>query len=683
MGERLTNLKGLFDNPRTRAIIIFTVIILLVMVAIGLFKFRKQLVDVGGKADVTSAPSAIQSDPGQRNPTNAYADLQQKQNRQNAAQAYSAGTSAVPTLIRSKGVNSDNPDGRGGLGFQSLGEIQRNQGIGIKGGLGDGFGRRELGLMALGLDQYDDGSISPGSCRCTDSTGTVFDLANCSAKRALAEGLDGLLTAGRNGLGGLNGSGRDGMGRNGSAGQGGLNGSGRNGSAGLGGLNGSGRDGMGRNGSAGLGGLNGSGRNGSAGLGGLNGSGRDGMGRNGSAGLGGLNGSGRDGMGRNGSAGLGGLNGSGRDGMGRNGSAGQGGLNGSGRNGSAGLGGLNGSGRDGMGRNGSAGQGGLNGSGRNGSAGLGGLNGSGRDGMGRNGSAGQGGLNGGLGSTNGDIPSLTGSSGAQDLDAIAARQAAEISAKQRQQKVQQLQQAMAGKATSLVSAWGQISSQSYVNGIKTKGGGANGGSAVGGVGGGTQSGAKANAVNGGIMIKAGSIIYAVLQTSINTDEPGPILATIVTGPFKGARLIGTVQTNNEGEKVLLSFSSMTLPNYPSSISISSVAIDPNTSRTAFSTYTDNHILLRYGTLFASAFLSGFGQAVSQSSSVISQNQAGDTVISNVSLGAREKTLIALGTVGSRWGDQLSPIFTRPPTVHVKSGVGLGILFLSDVANPVK
>ncbi len=49
------------------------------------------------------------------------------------------------------------------------------------------------------------------------------------------------------------------------------------------------------------------------------------------------------------------------------------------------------------------------------------------------------------------------------------------------------------------------------------------------------------------MIKAGTIMFAVLDTAVNSDEPGPILATMVSGKYKGAKLIGRL-TNLEPKR---------------------------------------------------------------------------------------------------------------------------------------
>jgi intracellular multiplication protein IcmE len=132
---------------------------------------------------------------------------------------------------------------------------------------------------------------------------------------------------------------------------------------------------------------------------------------------------------------------------------------------------------------------------------------------------------------------------------------------------------------------------------------------------------------------------------------------------------------------MITFNLLTLPNLSHSLAINAVAIDQNTARTALSSSTDNHYLLRYGSLFASSFLQGYGQAIQSSGTTVSTTGL-TTQTATPSLSPRQEIAVALGNVGTQWGNQLNTIFNTPPTVHVYSGTGLGILFLADVPSPV-
>jgi intracellular multiplication protein IcmE len=264
------------------------------------------------------------------------------------------------------------------------------------------------------------------------------------------------------------------------------------------------------------------------------------------------------------------------------------------------------------------------------------------------------------------------------LERLRKRQAEQISGEKQAEALQQIQATMTSQATELIASWNPPPTQQYVPGEKEKiEGGKKEVSAL--AGGKTGAGEEGTPGNDNT-IKAGSVMFAVLDTGVNSDEISPILATIVQGPFKGAKLLG--QFTRTDQKVLLSFTTISLPRLPTSLTINAVAIDPNTARTAVSTSVNNHYLLRYGTLFGSAFLTGFASAVSQSGSQTTVPPlSGNAIITQPVLTTKEKVAVALGTVGSKYSDEMGKNFTRPPTVKVESGTALGILFMADLPVP--
>ncbi|HKY70246.1 MAG TPA: TrbI/VirB10 family protein [Gammaproteobacteria bacterium] len=179
-------------------------------------------------------------------------------------------------------------------------------------------------------------------------------------------------------------------------------------------------------------------------------------------------------------------------------------------------------------------------------------------------------------------------------------------------------------------------------------------------------------------IKTGAIMFGILDTAINSDEPGPILATIVHGKYKGGKLLGQFEHQKPyGESVILRFKTLTLPTHEKSIAVDAVAIDPDTARTALSSEVNHHYLLRYGTLFASSFIEGYGKAVGQQGT-ITTSPNGTTQETKPELTGQDQFLAALGNVGEKWSKQVEPIFKTPYTVEVNQGLGIGLLFMSDV-----
>ena len=183
-------------------------------------------------------------------------------------------------------------------------------------------------------------------------------------------------------------------------------------------------------------------------------------------------------------------------------------------------------------------------------------------------------------------------------------------------------------------------------------------------------------------IKTGDILFAIVDTAVNSDEPGPILATITTGVLKGSKIIGTFNASTNADKMTLTFTTLSIPGVSKTIGISAYAIDPNTGRTALSSSTNHHYLERYGALFASTFLEGFGNAFQSSDTTITIGGNGSstntTVQNGIGRSLTDNAVIGLATLGKAWGQQAQKNMNVPTTIQIYSGTAIGILFLQDV-----
>ena len=268
-----------------------------------------------------------------------------------------------------------------------------------------------------------------------------------------------------------------------------------------------------------------------------------------------------------------------------------------------------------------------------------------------------------------DLSSLT-AAGQTPQEQAMTRQQTLLQQQKAKQMVLQLQNAMSAQMSLLNSAWAPPTQQ-------VTAGGAADAAAAGGEGS-VQAGDKASANKTAALVKAGTIMFAVLDTAVNSDEPGPIMATITDGKLKGSKLLGTLTP--QGQKAMLTFTTASLPDAAASAPLNAVAIDPSTARTGLSSDTNNHYLLRYGTLFASSFLSGYAQALTQSGSQTTYTVDG-IVHTYPALDSKQKALVALGNVGQQYSVAVGSLFNTPPTVKIYAGTGVGVLFLSDMATP--
>jgi intracellular multiplication protein IcmE len=243
----------------------------------------------------------------------------------------------------------------------------------------------------------------------------------------------------------------------------------------------------------------------------------------------------------------------------------------------------------------------------------------------------------------------------------------------------------------LIQEWNQSPTQAYTEGTNKEQGAAS--AATVGPGPGPQvdlaSGGQANmgddemSKQQDIFIKTGDILFAVIDSSVNTDEPAPILATITNGVLKGSKLIGNFNLPSNADKMVITFTTLSMKGVNKTIGISAYAIDPNTGRTALSGSTNHHYLQRYGSLFASTFLEGFGNAFQSANTTITIGGTGGVTNTSVQNGIgrslTSNAVIGLATVGKAWGQQAQQNMNIPTTVQVYSGTPVGVLFLQDVS----
>lgn len=256
---------------------------------------------------------------------------------------------------------------------------------------------------------------------------------------------------------------------------------------------------------------------------------------------------------------------------------------------------------------------------------------------------------------------------------------------QQQKQMALLLTNMENQSKTFLQNWSTVSLQNFVQGDskedknKDKHGTRSNSVAAG------EQGHHANS-SGQVIIKAGTILFAVLDTAVNSDEPGPVMATVTQGPFKGAKVVGNMQfakqpsgSGNRPDKVVLNFSTLNLPEFPKSLMIKGVAIDPDTARTALATDVDHHYLLRYGSLFAASFMTGYARVITSEGTVQTTNMAtGSTTTTSPQLSTRQQIFAALGQVGQQFGQAASTYFNSPNTITVDAGTGIGLLLLEDV-----
>jgi intracellular multiplication protein IcmE len=281
-------------------------------------------------------------------------------------------------------------------------------------------------------------------------------------------------------------------------------------------------------------------------------------------------------------------------------------------------------------------------------------------------------------------PSTTTATSSDFADAAAKVAAANAAAQQNE--IQAIAANMSTQAQSLIAAWQpvpMVHQEGAPPEDPSKSGalGANGAAAAPG------SAASTTSVSGTeppkpALIKAGQIIFAVLDTGVNSDYPdSPVMATIVDGQYKGAKMLGTLVTtkgvSGQMDRVSLNFTLMNVTDWPNSKAITAYGIDPDTARTVIASSVDYHYMQRFGAIMATSFVQGYASAISSSASTSTTGIFG-TSTTHPELSPSQKLATGIGQIGTALGTVTQNYTNIPPTVKVDAGVSLGILFMADV-----
>jgi intracellular multiplication protein IcmE len=189
---------------------------------------------------------------------------------------------------------------------------------------------------------------------------------------------------------------------------------------------------------------------------------------------------------------------------------------------------------------------------------------------------------------------------------------------------------------------------------------------------GSEGGMQGATTTKQVLANPGYLDYAMLDSSVNSNVPGPILATVESGRFKGARLLGAFK--REHFRDVLQFSQMTWNHQD--YHINAYAISPKNAQLGMATSVNDHVLYRYAMLFAGSFLQGLDEALTDSNENVTAGDGYAIVTHELNNGQILEQ--AVGNVGNTISPIAEQQFNIPPTVRVAAGTGMGILFMDVV-----
>ena len=191
-----------------------------------------------------------------------------------------------------------------------------------------------------------------------------------------------------------------------------------------------------------------------------------------------------------------------------------------------------------------------------------------------------------------------------------------------------------------------------------------------------------------LVVPALSLLFGTLINDVNTDYPGPVMTKIISGPLAGAVLIGSLSLpyiDNlvmPRDKIKVSFDSLIYKGLTHKLTKDSVfAVSPETMQYYQSSEVNTHAIGRYGGLIASSFLHGISDIYTDQGVDIPEQMGSTLIIKSSPVKSLENAgYSALGHLSKQLGDTANAYFSRPPTIKLKMGSEMGIIFTKELYN---
>lgn len=178
-----------------------------------------------------------------------------------------------------------------------------------------------------------------------------------------------------------------------------------------------------------------------------------------------------------------------------------------------------------------------------------------------------------------------------------------------------------------------------------------------------------------VALKPGDLLYAVIDTGVNSDVPSAVMGTVASGAFKNGRLLGKFQRFEE--RLVLSFSRIILPD-GSNVQIEGYAVDPATSEASVASSVNTHFFSRWGGLIAPHFWRDFPapkNTVAHKARFMAATTARAQIKwCGIPTAQRIRLGLLLGRSGKNWGAFLKKTLIALPPYTLKAEQPLAFSF---------
>jgi len=180
-----------------------------------------------------------------------------------------------------------------------------------------------------------------------------------------------------------------------------------------------------------------------------------------------------------------------------------------------------------------------------------------------------------------------------------------------------------------------------------------------------------------LLLRPGDILYAETISSVNSDMQAPVLAEVVAGPLKGARLTGTFTSDRAAARMVVQFSNMTLAD-GRVFTLDGYAVDGKSAEMAVASDVERRYIARYAPILASTFISGYAQSAAQVGSTIS-GTGENSIIVEGEANARQNVLAGVSAAADAISEDIMAGAPKGPKIILRDGYPIGILIVAPVS----
>lgn len=184
-----------------------------------------------------------------------------------------------------------------------------------------------------------------------------------------------------------------------------------------------------------------------------------------------------------------------------------------------------------------------------------------------------------------------------------------------------------------------------------------------------------------LLVRPGDILYAETLTSVSSDMESPVLAEVVSGEFRGARLTGSFVTDQGVDRMVVNFANMTLED-GRVFSVNAFAVDGKSAETAVASDVERRFVARYAPIIAASFISGYAQSRAQAAQTVVGTGDNATVATGAAT-ADQSLYAGVARAASAISSDIMANAPRGPKITLRDGFPIGIIFVEGVEDAVE